>query len=91
MKTNGRVLKNVLCTSVRGCPQVDLKTRKCESEDPPTLKTLLEKLLSVKVALVGVDLAIAHYKGEGEVELIEPPAILDDPEFFEESGETSKD
>jgi len=89
-KGNGRVLRNVFITSLRGCPQAEnLSTRKCE--DPPTWKGLLSKCRGLQVALIGMDLEIAKFKGEGGIEFIEPPAILDDPEFFEEPDGSSSE
>jgi len=89
-----KIKKNVLCFYSSGgrlSTSENGRLTTSESEDPPepTWKRVLELLRSVQVAIVGVNLAIADYKGEGEIEFIEPPAILDDPEFFDEPEDSS--
>lgn len=89
-KNNRPVIRGVLCFSspgkslrITGCDDI-LKKRK--AEDPPNLKTLLERLYDVKIALMEMDLSIADYRFGGGVSVTPPPAILDDPELFGESN-----
>lgn len=77
---------------IMGCEDL---AEKCKAEKALTFKDDLQAVLSkcrdVQVAILGMDLAIADYKGEGGIEFIEPPPILDDPGFFQEPDDSQSE
>lgn len=89
-KNNGRIIvKNILCFTAGGtCPEVIKRLKKAKAEKPPTWKAVLEKLYDVQIAILGMNLEIAKYKGETGT-YTAPPAILADPKLFQEPPDDS--